>query len=127
QKQLGIIFIDTGRLGPLEEEYGWEVIDQLLNRIRVFLDSLISSFQPFRLFSIHRVAGEHFLLVLSSSDPDHTVTYSQLSQVSNQLEEQLNRYLASHVAAAMAPYARMFNGCSILQYNSNVRFERLVA
>ena len=36
QKQLGIIFIDTGRLGPLEEEYGWEVIDQLLSELKLF-------------------------------------------------------------------------------------------
>src|SRR5262249_35659960 len=125
--KLGIIFIDTGRLDPLEEEYGWEIVDQLLNRVRMFLDSRISAFPPLKLFSIHRVAGDNFLLILSSDEPSQPLTFEQVSRVSSQLEEMLNQHLAEHLSASIAPYARMFNGYSVLEYNSNIRFERLVS
>ncbi|HET6267050.1 MAG TPA: bifunctional diguanylate cyclase/phosphodiesterase [Acidobacteriota bacterium] len=127
QTKLGIIFIDTGRLDPLEEEYGWEIVDQLLNRVRMFLDSRISAFPPLKLFSIHRVTGDNFLLILSSDEPSQPLTFEQVSRVSSQLEEMLNQHLAEHLSASIAPYARMFNGYSVLEYNSNIRFERLVS
>jgi EAL domain-containing protein (putative c-di-GMP-specific phosphodiesterase class I) len=127
QHKLGVIFIDTGRLDPLEEEYGWEMVDELLQRIRGFLDGLLYSFPPLKMYAMHRVPGDNFCLIVFSSDPQHPVTFQQIAHVSTQLEEQLNRYILAHFSSSVIPFARLFTGFSILEYNSSVRFERLAA
>src|SRR3990172_4982372 len=124
QKKVGLICIDTTRLEKLEEERGWEIVDKVLQGIRVFLDSNASRFAPLKFFSIHRLPGDNFLVVLYSGDPEKTLAETHLAQVSALLEERLNEYLMSRLAPEISPFARIFNGYSLLEYNSNVRFER---
>src|SRR5436305_480068 len=85
QTKLGIIFVDTTRLEPLEQEHGWELLDTLLNQVRVYLDSIVSRFSPLKLFSIHRVSGDDFILVLSSNDLQKPLSYKQVEEISASL------------------------------------------
>ncbi|HEY4492026.1 MAG TPA: EAL domain-containing protein, partial [Acidobacteriota bacterium] len=80
-----------------------------------------------KFFSIHRLPGDNFLVVLYSGDPEKTLAETHLAQVSALLEERLNEYLMSRLAPEISPFARIFNGYSLLEYNSNVRFERSIA
>lgn len=125
--KLGVIFIDTGRLDPIEEDYGWEMVDDLLRRVRTFLDTILYSFAPLKLLSVQRIPGDNFVLILSAPDGEHPITYQQVAHVSTKLEEQLNGYLTHYLNSSVLPFARLFSGFSILQFSSSVRFERLLA
>ena len=127
QNKIGIIFVDTTGLEPLEQEHGWESLDMLLNQVRVFLDSIVARFAPLNLFSIHRVSGDDFILVLSSNDPSIPISNLQVAEVSNRLQELLNDYLCLKMPACLLPFARVFSGHALLEYNTNLRFERLLS
>src|SRR3972149_4126967 len=115
QKKLGVICIDTTKLELLEEEHGWELVDKLLHHMRVFLDSNASRFAPLKLFSIHRMPGDNFLVILSSDDSGKPLAASHVAKVSSELEERLNEYLASRFPSQLSAFARVFNGHSILE------------
>ncbi len=127
QNRIGIIFVDTTGLEPLEQEHGWESLDALLNQVRVFLDSVVARFAPLKLFSIHRVSGDDFILVLSSSDSSIPVSNSQVAEVSSNLQDLLNDYLCLKMPASLLPFARVFSGHALLEYSTNLRFERLLS
>jgi len=127
QSRLGFIFVDTSPFAVLEQDFGWEVTDNLLTETRVFLDSILSSFAPFRIFSMHRVTGDNFILVVSSESAHDVLTEWHLGKISEQVERDLNDHLALRLTAELAPFARIFNGCAMLHYNSGCRFERLLA
>lgn len=127
QHTLGILVVNTSGLESVEEEHGWEEVDKFLRHVRSFLDTITSRFSPLKVFSIHRTVGDAFLLILSSTDVAKPVSVSQLSQISTQLEELLYDYLSRRLTGSMLPFARMYSGYSILQYSSNMRFERLMA
>src|SRR4029079_2108534 len=114
--KLGVIFIDTGRLDPIEEDYGWEMVDDLLRRVRNFLDTILYSFAPLQLLSVQRIPGDNFVLILSG-EAGHPITFQQVSHVSTRLEEQLNNYLAHYLNSTVLPFARLFSGFSILQFS----------
>jgi EAL domain-containing protein (putative c-di-GMP-specific phosphodiesterase class I) len=127
QHRLGILYLDTARLYPLEEEYGWEFTDRLRRQIGEFLQAILPRYAPLQVLPVHRTIGDQFLLIVSSMDPEKPVTEAQLLTTTTKLEETLNQYLASRLSAAMLPFGRMFVGSSVLEYNSNVRFERLLS
>ena len=111
----------------MEEERGWEFMDKLFRHVREFLDSILFRFSPLHILSLHRAIGDNFLLIVSSADPLKPVTDAQLAHVATQLEQSLNEFLAERLGPALLPFGRMFHGHSLLEYNSNVRFERLVS
>ncbi|HSP05901.1 MAG TPA: EAL domain-containing protein, partial [Acidobacteriota bacterium] len=127
QHRLGIIFIDTARLQPVEEEQGWEFVDQLFRHMREFLDTILYRFAPLHVFPLHRMIGDNLLLVLSSGDPKKPISGPQTAHVAAQLEQSMNEYLAARLGPALQPFGRTFQGHSMLEYNSDVRFERLMA
>src|SRR6187431_2518543 len=62
QHRLGIIYIDAGRLQPMEEEFGWEFVDELFRNVREYLDSILFQFPPMQILPVHRTIGDNFLL-----------------------------------------------------------------
>jgi EAL domain-containing protein (putative c-di-GMP-specific phosphodiesterase class I)/GGDEF domain-containing protein len=126
QHRLGIIYIDTARLQPVEEEQGWEFVDQLYRHVREFLDTILHQFAPYRIFPMHRMIGDNFLLVVTSSDPQKPISDQKLGLVAGQLEQSLNEYLTARLAPSILPFGRMFHGHAMLEFNSDVRFERLL-
>lgn len=127
QHRLGIIFIDAARLQPVEEELGWEFVDQLFQHVREFLDTILSRFAPLRIFPLHRMIGDNLLLIVSTGEPQKPITEQQVAHVAGQLEQSLNEYLAARLGPALQPFGRVFHGHSLLEYNSDVRFERLIS
>jgi EAL domain-containing protein (putative c-di-GMP-specific phosphodiesterase class I) len=87
----------------------------------------MNRFAPLKVLPLHRVIGDNFLMVVSSGDPRKPITDTQVAHVAGQLEQSLNEYLAARLGPALQPFGRMFHGHSILEYNSNVRFERLLS
>lgn len=126
QHRLGIIYIDTARLQPIEEEQGWEFVDELYRNVREFLDTVLLQFEPYRIFPLHRTIGDNFLLVVTSNDPQKPITEAKLAVLAAKLEENLNHHLAHRLGPSLLPFSRMFHGYSLLEFNSDVRFERLL-
>jgi EAL domain-containing protein (putative c-di-GMP-specific phosphodiesterase class I) len=127
QHRIGLIFLDTTRLEALEDTYGWESTDRLLNQLRTYLDSISGQFPPFQMMAVHRMPGDSFLLIISSRDAHRSITNERLLEISSQLQHQVNEYVQTQLDPSLHPFARVFNGHAILEYNSNVRFERLLA
>src|SRR5262245_9318688 len=127
QHRIGLIFLDTTRLEALEDTYGWESTDQLLNHLRMYLDSVSGQFPPFQIMAVHRMPGDSFLLIISSRDPHRSITNERLSEISSKLQLNVNEYVQTQLDPSLHPFARVFNGHAILEYNSNVRFERLLS
>ncbi len=125
QGRIGIIFVDTTHLEVLEKNHNWEWMDSLFVQLRIWTDSIASQFAPLRLFATQRVPGDNLILVLSSADGSAGLTDTQLATVSARTEELFNRYLVEILPPQS--FGRLFHGHAILEYNSNYRFERLLA
>ncbi len=123
--KIGIIFIDTTHLETLEKIHSWEWMDSLFGELCVWIETLTMAFAPLRLFPMHRVPGDNLLLVVSAVPGEPVLSASQLAIVSARTEEMLNRNLAKILPAQS--YGRLFHGYSILEFNANQRFERLLA
>ncbi len=126
-RRLGIVFIHTDSLEEMELQYGWELVDGLLSQIPGYLDTIASEFDPLKLLSIQRLPGDNILLLVYSPDSDQPVNHEKVSHVSSYLDEHLGEYLAKRVAPSILPFVRIFTGHSILEYHSDVRFERLLS
>ncbi|PWT93320.1 MAG: hypothetical protein C5B54_02095 [Acidobacteria bacterium] len=127
QHRLGIVFIDTTRLEALEGTYGWEMMDRLLSQMRAFLDSIAFRYSPLQVLPVHRMTGDNFLLIFSSKDPVRPISYDQISRISAELQDSVNQFVASSIDPTLQAFARAFTGHAVLEYNSNARFERLLA
>lgn len=127
QHRLGILFVDATKLEAMEETHGWEMVDRLIHQIRVFLDSIATRFSPLRMTMAERISGDSIVLFFHTQDPHQPVTAERMSQISDQLQTELNEYVGGQLGKPIAPFARLYNGYSVLQFTSNVRFERLLS
>ncbi len=123
--KIGIIFVDTTQLETLEKIHSWEWVDSLFAQLCSWIDALALQFAPWSMFAIQRVPGDNLILIVSPGDSEGVLTESQLANISANTEEALNRHLMQMLQPQS--FGRLFHGYSILEYNSNQRFERLLA
>ena len=123
--KIGIIFIDTTHLETLEKVHNWEWMDSIYSQLCGWIESLSSEFAPLRMFAMHRVPGDNLILVVSPGVKESVLSEPELADVSARTEEILNRNLAEMLPSQS--FGRLFHGYSILEYNSDQRFERLLA
>jgi EAL domain-containing protein (putative c-di-GMP-specific phosphodiesterase class I) len=126
-RKVGIVFIHTDPLEQLETQYGWEAADKLLGSIPGFLDAIPGDFSGLKMIPLQRLSGDNFLLLVYPAYDQKTLTNSELAEFTSQLEVRLTNYLGGQATPEVAPYARIYCGYSILDYNGEVRFERAIA
>jgi len=127
-QEIGVLFIDIEKYSHIEDFYGWEVFDEVLQETSRALKRLLGTlFMAEDLLAISRTSGsEYYVFVTIPSGVTAEETMDRLQRMARQLEESLKRQLSEKFRHRIHRRIGLFVGFSRIRHSPQVRMERLV-
>ena len=124
---LGLLFVDATWLSRIEQAYGRKVYGQVLDSLTdLLLGMCHSEIRAQDLISVNGVAGEQFLIFLSSKREDRGFSPGDLEGLSNRISTYLNQNLRDIVRPFVNTRPKITVGYAITLFNPLVQEERQV-
>jgi EAL domain-containing protein (putative c-di-GMP-specific phosphodiesterase class I)/DNA-binding response OmpR family regulator len=124
-RDLGVLFVDVEQYSHIEETYGWEVFDGLLQETGKALRRMLGTvFASEDFVAVNRAGGSDFYIFTSLEAGDETL--SRLQRKARQVEESLRGTLDETFGSRIHKRIGVFVGHSVIGPNPQMRVERLV-
>lgn len=126
EQRIGIILLHIDPSGQIESEFGWEMMDRILKTFPSYFDSITALYPQWKLYPLVRIPGDSFLLLVYSTEPESPIAFSRLGILGSEIEAGFGPFLKGRIPEEVIPFTRLYHGCSLLEYSSNIRFERQI-
>jgi len=126
-RSLDIIYFCISKLKKVEEVFGWQIIDTVLEFIAKRLEELArQTLTEQDILAIDRAAGDDFIIFISSPENFYKQENMPLSLFGEKIIEDLKQAIDNEFGKDIAFQFEFYLGVSTLVYNTRVRLERLV-
>jgi EAL domain-containing protein (putative c-di-GMP-specific phosphodiesterase class I)/CheY-like chemotaxis protein len=127
-QDLGVLLIDVEAAGPLEDHYGWEVLDEIVRETAKGLRRLVGTlFSTGDVLAVSRPGGSALVaFVALPAGRDEKEASRRLAGKARQLEETLAAVLGDQFIGRIHRRLEVSVAASRLRYDPQVRIERLV-
>ncbi|MBN2384835.1 EAL domain-containing protein [bacterium] len=126
-RSLDIIYFCISKLKKIEEILGWQIIDKALEFIAKTLEELVArNLTEQDILAIDRVAGDDFILFISSPEDFYTQKKIPLVTFGENIVNNLKAALAQNFGQEIACHFEFYLGISTITYNAKIRLERMV-
>lgn len=126
-RTLDIIYFCISKLKKVEEVFGWQVIDLVLEFIAKRLEELAQqTLTEQDILAIDRAAGDDFILFISSPENYYRNKNMPLSVFGEKILGDLKQSILDRFGSEIAFQFEFYLGVSTISYNAKIRMERLV-
>lgn len=127
RKNLGILSVSLVQTDRMEQLFGWKAFDDLIRELALVLIHIKNeNLRREDLVSEVMVSGNAFVVVLSPPRRKETITYQDLDQVRQRVQQRLRQHLRDRLPKEISDRFGLFVGCATLEKTDEVRFERLL-
>ncbi|MEX0878397.1 MAG: EAL domain-containing protein [Thermoanaerobaculia bacterium] len=124
-RDMGVLYIDVEQYSHIEETYGWEVFDGLLNHTARTLRRMVGTvFATEDFVAVNRAGGSDFYVFATLEAGEEAMV--RLQRKARQVEESLRGSLDEAFGARIHKRIGVFVGHALLRPNPQMRIERLV-
>jgi EAL domain-containing protein (putative c-di-GMP-specific phosphodiesterase class I)/DNA-binding response OmpR family regulator len=124
-RDMGVLYIDVEQYSHIEETYGWEVFDSLLQHTARTLRRMIGTvFATEDFIAVNRTGGSDFYVFATLEGGEEAMT--RLQRKARQVEESLRGSLDEAFGSRIHKRIGVFVGHALLRPSPQMRVERLV-
>lgn len=126
-KPIDIIYFSISKLKKVEEVFGWQTVDRVLEFVGKRLEELaLENLTEQDILAIDRAAGDDFILFISSPENYFRKKEMPLRVFGKKIVENLKVAIIKKFGDELAFQFDFFLGISSIEFNAKVRLERLV-
>jgi EAL domain-containing protein (putative c-di-GMP-specific phosphodiesterase class I) len=124
-RDMGVLYIDVEQYSHIEETYGWEVFDNLLQHTARTMRRMIGTvFATEDFIAVNRTGGSDFYVFATLEGGEEAMT--RLQRKARQVEESLRGSLDEAFGSRIHKRIGVFVGHALLRPSPQMRVERLV-
>jgi EAL domain-containing protein (putative c-di-GMP-specific phosphodiesterase class I)/DNA-binding response OmpR family regulator len=124
-RDMGVLYIDVEQYSHIEETYGWEVFDNLLQHTARTMRRMIGTvFTTEDFIAVNRTGGSDFYVFATLEGGEEAMT--RLQRKARQVEESLRGSLDEAFGSRIHKRIGVFVGHALLRPSPQMRVERLV-
>ncbi len=124
-RDMGVLYIDVEQYSHIEETYGWEVFDSLLQHTARTMRRMIGTvFATEDFIAVNRTGGSDFYVFATLEGGEEAMT--RLQRKARQVEESLRGSLDEAFGSRIHKRIGVFVGHALLRPSPQMRVERLV-
>jgi len=123
---VGVVYLSVMNFEEIENNYGWQASDRVLQRVGRHLQEVVRSICPSGILSRSDVFREEFLLLLPETPDGSEVKVETIEHTALDIEGHLQDRILEEGVGLTDGQVELCSGYSMLRENPFVRFERMV-